>query len=80
MVKAILGALVLVAGALAWNVPAASAQRAQCLSSNSSIDLIVNGDGFDVTATATLAVSTDAVVTAELHKAKQGAPEEHVRF
>jgi len=74
--KMVLGLLVLLAGAFAWNAPAAFAQRGQCLSGDSGMDLIMNGDGFDVSATASLAVSDDTTVAAELHRAKQGGPEE----
>ncbi len=78
MLKALVAVLVLASGTLAFNVPIASAQRGECLSSSSGLDLVMNGDGFDVTATTALTVPADAVVTAELHKVTQGAPEEIV--
>jgi hypothetical protein len=74
MFKALLVALV-IGGALVWNVPAASAQRGQCLSSTSGMDLVMNDNGFDVLATAALDVPERTPVSAELRKVTQTGPE-----
>jgi len=77
MVKLTVALLVLLGGAFAWNVSPASAQsqRGSCLASDSGIDLVLNGEGFDVAATAALAVADDAFAVAELRKAGQDGSE-----